>query len=106
MPQNYKSHVEDDSAKLVVNTDKRRNSGSVERMIQGFPCHRGRSWSELLDRIITNAFFFSEAKTLYHMIVIMRKTKDEIKNSGWTKEDVATETDPYNCWTDDDGNYV
>ena len=74
-PQNYKSHVEDDSAKLVVDTDASVEIPEVEKDICYF-CHRGRSYQELLDRI-TNAFF-SEAK-LYTMDSYYAMTKDEIK---------------------------
>ena len=102
-PQNYKSHVEDDSAKLVVNTDASVEIPEVERYLlflsprQKFP----RSF----DRI-TNAFF-SEAK-LYTMDSYYVKTKDEIKKTlDELKEDVANgNLDPYNYGTDDDGNYV
>ena len=52
-PQNYKSHVEDDSAKLVVNTD-----ASVDF------CHRGRS-SPGASRPYYKRILL-RGKTLYH----------------------------------------
>lgn len=58
-PQNYKSHVEDDSAKLVVNTDASVEIPEVEK-ISAISVTAAEVTQELLDRI-TNAFF-SEAK--------------------------------------------
>ena len=73
-PQNYKSHVEDDSAKLVVNTDASVEIPEVEK-ISAISVTAAEVTQELLDRI-TNAFF-SEAK-LYTMDSYYVKTKDEI----------------------------
>ena len=103
-PQNYKSHVEDDSAKLVVNTDASVEIPEVEK-ISAISVTAAEVTQELLDRI-TNAFF-SEAK-LYTMDSYYVKTKDEIKKTlDELKEDVANgNLDPYNYGTDDDGNYV
>ena len=60
-PQNYKSHVEDDSAKLVVRCE-RRNSGSGKDIC--YFCHRGRSYPgasrPYYKRILLRG------KTLYH----------------------------------------
>ena len=58
-PQNYKSHVEDDSAKLVVNTDASVEIPEVEK-ISAISVTAAEVPQEFLDRI-TNAFF-SEAK--------------------------------------------
>ena len=93
-PQNYKSHVEDDSAKLVVNTDASVEIPEVEK-ISAISVTAAEVPQELLDRI-TNAFF-SEAK-LYTMDSYYVKTKDEIKKTlDELKEDVATgNLDPYN----------
>ena len=74
-PQNYKSHVEDDSAKLVVNTDASVEIPEVEK-ISAISVTAAEVTQELLDRI-TNAFF-SEAK-LYTMDSYYVKTKDELK---------------------------
>ena len=103
-PQNYKSHVEDDSAKLVVNTDASVEIPEVEK-ISAISVTAAEVTQELLDRI-TNAFF-SEAK-LYTLDSYYVKTKDEIKKTlDELKEDVANgNLDPYNYGTDDDGNYV
>ena len=103
-PQNYKSHVEDDSAKLVVNTDASVEIPEVEK-ISAISVTAAEVPQELLDRI-TNAFF-SEAK-LYTIDSYYVKTKDEIKKTlDELKEDVANgNLDPYNYGTDDDGNYV
>lgn len=103
-PQNYKSHVEDDSAKLVVNTDASVEIPEVEK-ISAISVTAAEVTQELLDRI-TNAFF-SEAK-LYTIDSYYVKTKDEIKKTlDELKEDVANgNLDPYNYGTDDDGNYV
>ena len=61
-PQNYKSHVEDDSAKLVVNTDASVEIPEVERYL--LFCHRGRSYPgasrPYYKRILLRG------KTLYH----------------------------------------
>ena len=85
-PQNYKSHVEDDSAKLVVNTDASVEIPEVEK-ISAISVTAAEVTQELLDRI-TNAFF-SEAK-LYTMDSYYVKTKDEIKKTlDELKEDVA-----------------
>ena len=99
-----KSHVEDDSAKLVVNTDASVEIPEVEK-ISAISVTAAEVTQELLDRI-TNAFF-SEAK-LYTMDSYYVKTKDEIKKTlDELKEDVANgNLDPYNYGTDDDGNYV
>lgn len=103
-PQNYKSHVEDNSAKLVVNTDASVEIPEVEK-ISAISVTAAEVTQELLDRI-TNAFF-SEAK-LYTIDSYYAKTKDEIKKTlDELKEDVANgNLDPYNYGTDDDGNYV
>ena len=103
-PQNYKSHVEDDSAKLVVNTDASVEIPEVEK-VSAISVTAAEVTQELLDRI-TNAFF-SEAK-LYTIDSYYVKTKDEIKKTlDELKEDVANgNLDPYNYGTDDDGNYV
>ena len=96
--------MEDDSAKLVVNTDASVEIPEVEK-ISAISVTAAEVTQELLDRI-TNAFF-SEAK-LYTMDSYYVKTKDEIKKTlDELKEDVANgNLDPYNYGTDDDGNYV
>lgn len=53
-PQNYKSHVEDDSAKLVVNTDASVEIPEVEK-ISAISVTAAEVTQELLDRI-TNAY--------------------------------------------------
>lgn len=62
-PQNYKSHVEDDSAKLVVNTDASVEIPEVEK-ISAYFCHCGRSYPgasrPYYKRILLRG------KTLYH----------------------------------------
>lgn len=74
-PQNYKSHVEDDSAKLVVNTDASVEIPEVEK-ISAISVTAAEVTQELLDRI-TNAFF-SEAK-LYTIPCQSRSRKQQTR---------------------------
>ena len=103
-PQNYKSQVTDDSAKLVVNTDATVELPDVEK-ISAISVTPAEITQDFLDRV-TDAFF-QDAK-IYTSESVYTQTKSEIKQTlDKLKEALANgNLDPYNYGTDENGDYI
>lgn len=103
-PQNYKSQVTDDSAKLVVNTDATVELPDVEK-ISAISVTPAEITQDFLDRV-TDAFF-QDAK-IYTSESVYTQTKSEIKQTlDKLKEALANgNLDPNNYGTDENGDYI